>query len=85
LARQTLAFILSKRWRAGELMPLSVVAVFSYAELVWDLLLKGLLFGVLPGKIELIGTLLVTLVMGFLLYREFRQPYLEIEPVIEPV
>jgi hypothetical protein len=65
-------------------MPLSVVAVFSYAELVWDLLLKGLLFGVLPGKSELIGTLLVTLVMGFLLYREFRQPRIEIEPVIEP-
>lgn len=71
--------------RAGELVPLSVVAVFSYAEVIWDLLLKGLFLGVLPGKSELVGTILITVVLGFLLYREFSQPHVEIEPVIEPI
>jgi drug/metabolite transporter (DMT)-like permease len=70
---------------SGELVPLSVVAIFSYTELIWDLLLKGLFFGVVPGKSELLGALLITVVTGFLLYREFNHPYVEIKPVVEPI
>lgn len=61
--------------RAGELMPLSVVASFSYAEAIWNLLLRLLLLGVMPGKSELLGTLLITVVIMFLFIYEARQPH----------
>ena len=61
--------------RVGVLLPLSVVASFSYAEAIWNLLLRLLLLGVMPGKSELLGTLLITVVIMFLFIYEARQPH----------
>lgn len=71
--------------RAGELMPLSVVASFSYAEAIWNLLLRLFLFGVLPGKTELLGTVLIAAVLVGLFIYESRQPHTEAEPDLPPL
>lgn len=56
--------------RSSELMPLSVVAYFSYTDPVWALILNIVLFGILPGKGELLGALIITAIAIFLLYYE---------------
>lgn len=71
--------------RAGELVPLSVVGIFAYTELIWNLVIKSLLFGTVPGKSELLGAFVIALVTGFLIYRESTQPHVAIEPVSESV
>jgi drug/metabolite transporter (DMT)-like permease len=56
--------------RAGELMPLSVVAFFSYTDLIWVLILNVVFFGILPQKHEMLGALIIASITIFLFYYE---------------
>lgn len=69
--------------RSGELVPLPVVASFSYTEGIWTMLLSALLFGQMPGKIELLGVVIIAGVTLYLFFYEAGTPYTEPEPVIE--
>jgi len=70
--------------RAGELMPLSVVASFSYTEAIWNLALHLLILRALPGKSELLGVLLIGAVTVFLFIYESRQVHPE-DPLVHPL
>jgi len=59
--------------RAGELMPLSVVAFFSYTDPIWALILNVVFFGILPQKSEMLGALVIASVTIFLFYYEVVQ------------
>ena len=63
--------------RSGELVPLPVVASFSYTEAIWRLALNALFLGIMPHKSELLGVLIVAGVIGYLLFNETRQPRVE--------
>ena len=56
--------------RSGELAPLPVVASFAYTETIWTLLLKFIIFGILPGVRIIFGALVVAGVTGYLVIHE---------------
>lgn len=56
--------------RSSELMPMPVVAYFSYTDPIWALILNIVLFGILPGKAELLGSLIIAGIAIFMLYYE---------------
>lgn len=58
--------------RAGELSPLPVVASFAYSESIWTLTLNAILFGVIPGKVVLLGLLVIIGVTAYSLVHEIR-------------
>ena len=70
--------------RAGELMPLSVVASFSYTEAIWNLALRLLVLRLLPGKSQLLGVLLIGVVTVFMFIYESRQLHPE-DPLVHPL
>lgn len=69
--------------RSGELVPIPVVASFSYTEAIWTLLLNLLLFGVIPSKSEILGVLIIAGITGLLLFHETRVPYAQPQPSLE--
>ncbi len=71
--------------RSGELVPLPVVASFSYTEGIWTMLLSALLFGQMPGRGEMLGALIIGGVAFYLFFYEAGTPYIAPEAVIEQV
>lgn len=62
--------------QSGELVPLPVVAAFAYTEALWTLLLNLLVFGVLPGKLALIGAAAIFAITLYQFFFEYRRPAL---------
>ncbi len=68
--------------RAGELAPIPVVAGFAYTEAIARLLINIVFFGVMPSKSAVLGTLIIVVLTGYMLFHELRQP--EPAPETEP-
>ena len=66
--------------RSAELMPMAVVATFSYTEGIWRMLIGVLLFNVMPTRSALLGTLIIAGITAFMLWYEMRQPKIQLEP-----
>ncbi len=60
--------------RSGELAPLTAVAVFAYTEALWTILLNAQLFGIMPGKAELLGGMIILGITVYQLISHHRQP-----------
>ncbi len=69
--------------RAGELMPLSIVAFFSYTDPIWALILNAIFFGILPRKGELLGVFIIASVTIFLLYYEGNRAPSQVEEKLQ--
>jgi drug/metabolite transporter (DMT)-like permease len=58
--------------RSAELAPMPVVAGFAYTEVIFTMLFNAVLFHELPGRMMLLGGLVIAGVVGYLFIHELR-------------